>query len=232
VSGLDQNLIFSGGMQLLILLLAISVHESAHAWMALRCGDDTAAKLGRISLNPVRHIDPVGTLLLPVMLLLARAPVFGWAKPTPVDVRKLRNPQRDHMLVTLAGPVSNLLVAGLMMVGLAIAVRTLGDGARTAAYASLLGDLETASKAPHFPIMFTLVFGAFLNAFLGVFNLIPVPPLDGGQIMLQILPPGVAYRYAAIRPFGFMIVLALAFLDVLKYLVLPIFALLSIIINL
>ncbi len=218
-------------MQFLILLLAISVHESAHAWTAALCGDDTAAKLGRISLNPIRHIDPVGTLLLPFLLLIARAPVFGWAKPTPVDVRKLRDPQRHHMLVTLAGPASNLLIAAILMVVLAVAVRVLGADARAAAHASLLGNLELASESAHFPIMFTLVFGAFLNAFLGIFNLIPVPPLDGGQILLQMLPPRLAYRYAAIRPFGFMIVLALAFLDLLKFLVLPIFALLSIIIN-
>ncbi len=229
---MTSHLIFSGGMQLLILLLAISVHESAHAWVAARCGDDTASKLGRISLNPVRHIDPVGTLLLPILLLLARAPVFGWAKPTPVDVRKLRSPERDHMLVTLAGPVSNLLIAAALTVILGIAVRALGPEARIVAHASLLGDLERASQSAHFPILFTLVFGAFLNAFLGIFNLIPVPPLDGGQILLQMLPPRLAYRYAAIRPFGFMIVLALAFLDLLKFLVLPIFALLSIVINL
>jgi Zn-dependent protease len=229
---IDQNLLFSGGMQLLILLLAISVHESAHAWTAARCGDDTALSLGRVSLNPMRHIDPFGTLLVPIMLLLAGAPVFGWAKPTPVDVRKLRNAERDHLRVTLAGPLSNLLVAAALMLVLAIAVRALGDEARAAAYASLLGDLQLASESAHFPLMFTLVFGAFLNAFLGVFNLLPVPPLDGGQIMLHLLPPRLAYRYAAIRPFGFMIVLVLAMLNVLSILVLPIYVLLSMIINL
>ena len=191
---MDQNLLFSGAVQLLILLLAISVHESAHAWMALRCGDDTAASQGRISLNPARHIDPVGTLLVPLLLLLARAPIFGWARPTPVDVRKLREPARDHMLVTIAGPASNLLTAAALAIVLAIAVRVLGEGAREAAFASLVGDLETAAAAPYFPLMFTLVFGVFLNAFLGVFNLIPVPPLDGGQIVLHLLPPAWAYR--------------------------------------
>lgn len=228
----DPYLLFSGVVQLLILLLAISVHESAHAWTAYRCGDDTAAKQGRISLNPIRHIDPFGTLLVPIMLLLARAPVFGWARPTPVDVRKLRNPERDHMLVTLAGPASNLLVAFVLAMVLGIAVQVLGDGARDAAYASLIGDLETAADSPHFAIMFTLVFGAFLNAFLGVFNMIPVPPLDGGQVLLHILPPSLAYRYAAVRPFGFMIVLLLAMLGLLRFLVLPIFVTLSMIINL
>lgn len=229
---MDQNLLFSGGVQLLILLLAISVHESAHAWTAARCGDDTALSLGRVSLNPLRHIDPFGTLLVPIMLLLAGAPVFGWARPTPVDVRKLRNPQRDHLRVTLAGPLSNLLVAGALMVVLAISVRVLGDEARLAASASLVGDIQLAAQSKHFPIMFTLVFGAFLNAFLGIFNLIPVPPLDGGQIILHLLPPSLAYRYAAIRPFGFMIVLVLAMLNLLSILVLPIFVLLTMIINL
>jgi len=228
----DQNLLFSGGMQLLILLLAISVHESAHAWTAARCGDDTALLMGRVSLNPLRHIDPFGTLLVPIMLLLAGAPVFGWARPTPVDVRKLRHPQHDHMRVTLAGPLSNLLLAGALMFVLAIAVQVLGDDARAAAYASLMGDIPLAAESAHFPLMFTLVFGAFLNAFLGIFNMIPVPPLDGGQILLHLLPPSLAYRYAAIRPFGFMIVLVLAMLNVLSILVLPIYAVLLMIINL
>lgn len=229
---LDQNVLFTGAIQLLILLLAISVHESAHAWTALRCGDDTAAKLGRISLNPLRHLDPVGTLLVPILLLVAGAPVFGWARPTPVAVDRLRRAERDHLLVTLAGPLSNLALALLMAVILAVAVRALGDEGRLTAYASLLGDLETASTSAHFPLLYTLVFGAFLNAFLAFFNLIPVPPLDGGEVVLHLLPPAWAYRYAAVRPFGFMIVLALAMLKVLSVLVLPIYVVLSLIINL
>lgn len=228
---LDQTLLFTGGIQLLLLLFAISIHESAHAWTAARSGDDTALGQGRVSLNPIRHIDPVGTLVVPILLVLTGAPVFGWAKPTPVDPRKLNDPERDLMRITLAGPVSNLLVAALSMGGLALALQVLGEPAREAALASLRGELAGGAEMAHFPLMFTLVFGAFLNAFLGIFNMIPVPPLDGGQILLQLLPPDWAYRYAAIRPFGFMIVLVLAMSGALQRLVAPIFALLAMIIG-
>lgn len=228
----DQNLLFVGGIQILILLLAISVHEAAHAWTALRQGDATAAELGRVTLNPLRHLDPVGSLLLPLLLVFAGGPVFGWARPTPVDARKLRDPRRDLLRVTAAGPLSNLLLSAAAAAVLAVVVRLLGPEAREVAYLSLLRDIEAASALPHFPLMFTLVQVAFLNGFLAVFNLIPIPPLDGGQILLQILPPDWARRVAAVRPFGFMIVLALAMLNVLSLLVLPIYVALSLIINL
>lgn len=228
----DQNLLFVGGVQLLILLLAISVHESAHAWVALYCGDPTAFERGRISLNPLRHLDPFGSVLLPILLLIAGAPLFGWARPTPVDTRRLRQPERDHLLVTLAGPVSNLLLAILATFLLAVAVRVLGPDAQQAASLTLLRQFEEAMNLAHFPVMFTLVQLAFLNAFLAVFNLIPVPPLDGGQVLLNILPPDWAAKYSSIRPFGFMIILVLAMLNVLSFLVLPIYVILSLVINL
>jgi Zn-dependent protease len=232
VPNLDQTLLFVGAVQILILLLAISVHEAAHAWTAAVHGDRTAAELGRITLNPLRHLDLVGSLLLPILLVVAGGPVFGWARPTPVDARKLEHPRRDLMRVTAAGPLSNLLLAVVAALILGVAVRVLGPEAREVAYLSLLRDLDGASVLPHFPLMFTLVQLAFLNGFLAVFNLIPIPPLDGGHILLQLLPPDWARRLAAVRPFGFMIVLALAMLNVLSLLVLPIYVALSLIINL
>ena len=232
MQGLDQNLLFVGGIQLLILLLAVSVHESAHAWMAARCGDTTARDLGRVSLNPLRHLDLFGTILVPIVLIASGGPIFGWAKPTPVVTRHLEHPQRDHIRVTLAGPVSNLLIAAFATIALLFAVQVLGDEARQAAYDSLRRQYETASGLAHFPVMFTLVQLAFLNAFLGLFNLIPIPPLDGGQILLNILPPRWAMRVAVLRPFGFMIVLALAMVGVLSLLVLPIYVVLALVINL
>jgi Zn-dependent protease len=228
----DQSLLFVGGVQILVLLLAVSVHESAHAWTAARCGDNTAAELGRISLNPLRHLDLVGSVLLPLLLVFTGGPVFGWARPTPVDHRKLRHPQRDLLRVSAAGPLSNLLLFVIGALILGVAVRLAGQDGREVAYLSLLHDIEGASKLPQFPLMFTLVQLAFLNGFLAIFNLIPVPPLDGGQIVLQLLPPDWARRLAALRPFGFMIVLALAMLNVLSVLVLPIYVVLSLIINL
>ena len=229
---LDQTLLFVGGIQLLILLLAISVHESAHAWMAWRCGDSTARDLGRVSLNPLRHIDLFGTVILPIILIVSGAPVFGWAKPTPVVTRNLKRPQQDHIRVTAAGPLANLLIAVVATLLLGVAVQVLGDDARQAAYMSLLRQFEGATELAHFPLMCTLVHMAFLNAFLAIFNLIPIPPLDGGQILLNILPPQWAIKVAAIRPFGFMIVLLLAMLNVLSLLVLPIYVVLALIIQL
>ncbi len=228
----DQNVLFTGAIQLLVLLLAISVHESAHAWTAAACGDPTARDLGRVTLNPLRHLDLFGSLLLPLMLLVIGAPLFGWAKPTPVDTRRLRDPHRHHLLVTAAGPASNLALAAAAALALAVAVNALGPEARQAAYLGLIGDVGAAATLAHFPLAYTLVQLAFLNAFLAFFNLIPVPPLDGGQFLLHLLPPEWAYKVAAIRPFGFMIVLGLAMLNVLSLLVLPIYVVLALIINL
>lgn len=228
----DADLLFGGLIQVLVLLFAISVHESAHAWTAWRCGDPTAYALGRVSLNPIRHLDPVGSLIVPILLVLSGGPVFGWAKPTPVRVGKLRSPQRDHLLVTAAGPASNLALFLVALVALAVVLAILGPEARETAQASLMRDLGAARSGAHFPLLFSLVQLAFLNGFLGLFNLIPVPPLDGGQIALQLLPPEWAARYSAVRPYGFMIVLVLAMLQVLWVLVIPVFLLIALVIQL
>ena len=229
---LDPNLLFGGLIQILVLLLAISIHESAHAWTAWRCGDPTAHDLGRVSLNPLRHLDLMGSLLVPLLLLIAGAPVFGWARPTPVDVGKLRQPQRDHLLVTAAGPLSNLAVFFGSLVALGVVLELLPPEARTTAQLSLLRDLPGAQRGANFPLIFSLVQLTFLNGFLGIFNLLPIPPLDGGQIALQLLPPDWAVKYSRLRPYGFMIVLVLAMLNVLWLLVVPIYVLIALVIQL
>ncbi|MFQ5525196.1 MAG: site-2 protease family protein [Thermoanaerobaculia bacterium] len=217
------NGFFAGAIQFLVLLLAISVHESSHAIAALRAGDSTAAEQGRISLNPIRHIDLLGSVIVPLVLVIAGGPVFGWARPTPVRVAKLRRPNADHLRVVLAGPLSNLLVAGLSLMALILAITGYGAGASDTAAASLVGDIAGAAQGPGFPVLYTLVQFAFLNGFLAVFNMVPVPPLDGGQVALHLLPKSWASRYSAIRPYGFMIVLALAALNVLSVIVLPVY---------
>jgi Zn-dependent protease len=229
---LEPAVLLTGGLQILILLLAISLHESAHAWMADRLGDPTARNLGRVSLNPLRHLDPFGSILLPLLLILMKAPVFGWAKPTPVLLRNLKRPRRDDLLVSAAGPVSNFLLAAAATVALAIAVRWLGEEARQVALLTLLHEFDRAAELPHFALLFTLVEMAYLNAFLGVFNLLPIPPLDGGHVVLNLLPPVWAQRYAALRPYGFMIVIGLAALGALSVLVLPIYLALALVISL
>jgi Zn-dependent protease len=222
--------LFSAVVQLLLLWLAVTVHESAHAWTASLCGDPTARGLGRASLNPLRHLDLLGSLLFPGMLLIFGWPVFGWGRPAPVVEENLRRPGRDGVLVMAAGPLANLLVVGLATVALVVTVRTLGPEARQAALVALLHG-PGAEHMGAFPVMFTLVRLASVNALVAAFNLIPLPPLDGGQIALHLLPPDWAARLAAVRPYGFMIGV-LAAVGLVPFLLLPFYGILGLVINL
>jgi Zn-dependent protease len=182
---------------LLILIFSLSVHEAAHAWSASRLGDDTAKRLGRVSLNPIVHTDPIGTLLLPILAMISNAPIIGWAKPTPVNTRNLRHPRRDHILVTAAGPVSNLMIA----VVAALALRLIPMGAGPASM--------IATQA------------LLLNVLLAVFNMLPIPPLDGGQIMMALLPAAISVRLRFLYEYGFLILMALLLTGVLGSLIGP-----------
>lgn len=191
----------------LVLLFSLTIHETAHAWTASRLGDDTARRLGRVSLNPIVHIDPVGTLLLPLVALASNSPLFiGWAKPTPINVRNLRNPRRDSVLVTLAGPTSNLIIA----VGAAIALRAIPTGGES------MGDVDVAG-----PVGMIAIEVLQLNVLLAVFNMLPIPPLDGGQVLLGLLPFNLAIRFRTIQPYGFLILMGLLLTGSLGYLIGP-----------
>jgi Zn-dependent protease len=229
--------LFTAVVELLLLWLSISVHEAAHAWVAARCGDATPRLLGRVSLSPLRHLDVMGSILLPLLLVIWQLPVFGWGRRTYWDARHFRRPWWHSLLVNAAGPAVNLLLALLAMVAIGVAAPLLGDEARHAALAAAThpgGAIDAASaRLAGFPLMFTLVRLATLNAFLAVFNLLPVPPLDGGQIALRLLPADWAAKFGAMRPHGFIIgiALALAFVGVMAALLVPFMLMLQLVIE-
>jgi Zn-dependent protease len=191
-----------------VLIASLSVHEAAHAWAADRLGDPTARSLGRLSLNPAVHVDPIGTLLFPMIAMLTNVPLIGWAKPVPVDTRHLKHPTRDFALIAAAGPASNILMA---MLGAFIYAML-----PTAAPGDIAGRVLTTAPREIF-LWFT-----YLNVMLAVFNMIPVPPLDGGNVLLGVLPPAGARLVEQLRPYGFIILYALMLTGVLGYLVGPI----------
>lgn len=186
------------GLRFAVLLMSISVHEAAHALSADRLGDPGARMSGRLSLNPLRHIDPVGTIVLPLLLLVAGAPVFGWAKPVPVNPYSFKDRRVGMMLTGLAGPASNLLFAA--SVGL---VRRLSAGALLA-----LGAVPTQEPSVLFDLLATAV---ELNVFLAVFNMIPIPPLDGSRIVPVFLPPPLARSWESLERYGLLLFIVLVF---------------------
>ena len=186
--------------QLIAFLFAISVHESSHAWMANLRGDPTARMLGRISLNPIRHIDPIGTLLLPAVAMFFHVPVLGWAKPTPVDPRNFKNPVLDDILTAVVGPVSNFVVASGAVLVLAFVklVSPVGRQILSQGFSS-----ETDSLL--MPLCLLLYELMVINIVLGVFNLIPVPPLDGSHVLRHLLPAGILRIYDTVGTFGLLL---------------------------
>ncbi len=185
-------------IQVAVLLFAVSVHESAHGWMALRCGDTTARDLGRITLNPVKHLDPFGSLLVPALLAFTGAPIFGWAKPVPVSLRGVRNPRRANLLVSAAGPVSNFAVA--LLGGLAFFVLR--------ALAPTGPDLRTSL---FYPLLLVALFTVAVNVSLGLFNLLPIPPLDGFGVVESFAPARWIRGVMWLRRYGFILLVVAVF---------------------
>jgi Zn-dependent protease len=182
----SDNLIYRAAVWIVPLVIAIVFHEVAHGWMARWLGDPTAAEQKRLSFNPVRHVDPVGTLVLPMGLALAGAPVFGWAKPVPVDGRRLRNPRTGMMLVALAGPGMNFALATLAAIALGLMVAV----------------TPAPAGAVRFAVDMLFAFVA-INVFLALFNLLPIPPFDGGHVVEGLLPRRAVPAWASLARFGF-----------------------------
>jgi Zn-dependent protease len=200
---MDTTILFTSIIQLLLLWLAISVHEAAHAWVADRCGDPTARRLGRVSLNPLRHLEPFGSVLMPLMLVVLSPLLFGWGRPPLVLPKNLRRPYWSSMLIATAGPLANLLLMALALAAIAIVAGVMGGGAREAALTSVMDPIDDASvHQAVFPVMFTLTRLATINALVALFNMLPLPPLDGGHIALQVLPLDWAMKLAGIAPYG------------------------------
>jgi Zn-dependent protease len=185
-------------------IFAITLHEAAHGYAARHFGDMTAYQAGRITLNPMRHVDPMGTIIIPILILIASQGryAFGWAKPVPVNFSRLHNPKRDMLWVAAAGPASNLLMAVVW----AFVIKAMHG------------------VPPNYftePVLLMARGGIVINAVLMVLNLLPLLPLDGGRIAVSLLPHGLAYRFAKMEPYGMMILLALMFLGVLNFVMLP-----------
>ncbi len=209
-----SQLLFSISYKALPLLLAIVLHEYAHGWVANKCGDPTARLQGRLTMNPLAHIDLFGTIIMPILcLMLPGSFLLGWAKPVPVDPRQMTQPRRDMALVAAAGPgmnfalalLSGLLLAGLLLIdpSLSMQDRAASEGAASTATSTLI----------LLPIAVMALYSVLINVFLGMFNLIPIPPLDGGRILVSLLPPQPAMALARLEPYGMLILVGLLVFD-------------------
>lgn len=202
-----ENQIFIAVVKIVVLLFAVSFHESAHGWVALRCGDTTARDLGRISMNPIRHIDLVGSILLPAFLAFSGLPIFGWAKPVPISLRGVPNPRRANLLISAAGPVSNLILA----VGSAVLLLALN-----------LAPVTEASRPILEPLWILLVLAVMVNVALAIFNLLPIPPLDGFGVLESVVPRNFWPAMNWLRRYGFVIFAVLVFSPLYRMITAPI----------
>jgi len=199
---MELNIIQKIAVYALPVIFAITLHEAAHGYAARHFGDTTAYMLGRISLNPLRHIDPIGTVLVPLLTLLLGGILFGWAKPVPVNFSHLRNPKKDMLWVAAAGPMANLAMAVFWTIMIKLA--TLMPGNSLALPLFLMGQA-----------------GVTINVVLMILNLLPLPPLDGGRIAVSLLPHNLAYRFALIEPYGLILLVLLMFSGVLGAILWP-----------
>jgi len=200
----ELNSVQTFAVWLLPVLFAITLHEVAHGWAAMKLGDPTAKMLGRLTMNPVKHIDPIGTVLVPGFLMFAGGFIFGWAKPVPVTWENLKNPRRDVALVAIAGPMANLLMAIFWALVMKLGL-----------------ELSDSTASWTYPLVLMGDAGIAINLMLMVLNLLPILPLDGGRVMNSVLPPKWSYYFSKSEPYGLFIVLGLFFLGVLAWVLFP-----------
>lgn len=213
---MELSLLQQMAVWIIPILLAVTLHEASHAWVAYKLGDPTAKLLGRVTANPIPHIDPIGTIAVPLLLgvLTKFSFVFGWAKPVPISERNFKNPRRDNAIVALAGPFSNLLMcfiwAGVMKI-------------------ALIND--PINNVMMMFLLFTAKAGIMINIILFLLNMIPIPPLDGSRVVASFLHGKAAYYYDKIEPFGFFILLALILTNILGYILTPAFKWILLLLN-
>lgn len=204
---MDLNTVQTFSIWVIPVLFAITVHEVAHGWVAMRLGDPTAKMLGRLTLNPIKHVDPIGTVVVPAFLFFTGGFLFGWAKPVPITWENLKNPRRDVAYVAIAGPAANLIMAIfwalIMKLGILLSPTT----------ASWFYPLALMGKA-----------GIEINLILMLLNLLPIPPLDGGRVLSALLPGPLSYKFNRLEPYGIFIILGLLFLGVLSLVLSPMLA--------
>jgi Zn-dependent protease len=209
---MDQTKLYHLLLFILPLFFSLSFHEAAHAWMAKRRGDDTAYQLGRLSLNPMVHVDLFGTILLPAFMMWVGGPLFGWAKPVPVNPLNLKHYRRDNLFISLAGPVSNVLLALIFSAGFRLFALSAG----------LFQGLEARGVIFIEPVSLMLYYAVALNLGLALFNILPLPALDGSHVLAGLLPERWARKIDEYQAYSFIIFILLLYSGVLKYLWIPV----------
>ena len=199
-----EKIIYTIAVWAIPVIFAITVHEVAHGWVANKLGDGTAKMLGRLTLNPIKHIDPIGTIVVPIALVLLSGFAFGWAKPVPVNPRNFKNPRKDMVLVAIAGPLANVFMVILWAIFLKLVSVAVSD-------INLAKGLMAMGQA-----------GVIINLVLFVFNLFPIPPLDGSKVLAGFVPPSISDILDKIEPYGFFIVMGLLYFGVLSAVMNPI----------